>query len=379
MSSTRLHPVLSEFTAERFLEEFWQKKPVLIRGAFPDFEAPLDRDELAGLTMDPNVQSRLVLQEGGAYPWELRHGPFSEETLTTLPPQGWSLLVQEVDRHVPAVADLFDLFDFLPDWRKDDVMVSFAPTGAGVGAHIDSYDVFLLQGPGRRRWEIGESGGDTTLVEGLDVRVLANFKPTQVFELEMGDMLYLPPGVPHNGVALTDCFTYSFGFLAPSQADLKSSWSYFLEQRRGALRFSDPGREAGGVELSDADLQRVAELMGEPSADRDTLAEFFGCFITREQRAQPLPLEVPELDWEEQMSESRLARRNEQVRWCRRDGRLFVHGELFQAEAAGIDRVLSGREFEADPDCELQRSLFERGYLYFPGFEDDDSFEDEDQ
>lgn len=371
MSSTRQHSPLGELTPERFLEEYWQKKPLLIRNAFPDFEAPLDRDELAGLALDPEVQSRLVMQEGGAYPWELRHGPFVEEVLTGLPTRGWSLLVQEVDRHVPAVADLFDRFDFLPDWRKDDVMVSFAPAGAGVGAHIDSYDVFLLQGPGRRRWEIGEAGGDTTLVEGLDVRVLANFEPTQVFEVEAGDMLYLPPGVPHNGVAMSDCFTYSFGFLAPSRADLKSAWSYFLQELRGVERFSDPDRApAEGLVLSDADLRRVAELVGDTGEDPELLAGFFGRFITREQRAHPLPLEMPECSWEEQVSESLLARRNEQVRWCRRGGALFAHGELFEAEPEAVDRVLASREFQARPDCALQRSLFERGYLYFPETED---------
>ncbi|MCA9779483.1 MAG: cupin domain-containing protein, partial [Candidatus Eremiobacteraeota bacterium] len=201
---------LGNLTEEEFLSIYWQKKPVLIRQAFPNFESPIEPDELAGLAMQDGVLSRLILEKGGEYPWELRHGPLPDGTFESLGDSHWTVLVQEVDRHVPDVADLFDRFTFLPNWRKDDVMISFAAKDSGVGAHIDSYDVFLLQGSGRRRWEIGEAlqEREARYKEGLDIRILDNFEVTETFELEPGDMLYLPPGVPHNGVSLEPCLTY---------------------------------------------------------------------------------------------------------------------------------------------------------------------------
>ena len=147
---------LGNLTEEEFLSIYWQKKPVLIRQAFPKFESPIEPDELAGLAMQDGVLSRLILEKGGEHPWELRHGPLPEGTFESLGDSHWTVLVQEVDRHVPDVADLFDRFTFLPNWRKDDVMISFAAKDSGVGAHIDSYDVFLLQGSGpvQCRWRL---------------------------------------------------------------------------------------------------------------------------------------------------------------------------------------------------------------------------------
>ena len=238
---------LGHLTEEDFLANYWQKKPVLIRQAFPGFESPLEPDELAGLAIQEGVLSRLILEKGGAYPWELRQGPLPEDTFDALGDANWTVLVQEVDRHVPTVADLFDRFTFLPNWRKDDVMVSFAAKDAGVGAHIDSYDVFLLQGSGKRRWEIGlpMSEKDARYKEGLDIRILENFEATEVFELEPGDMLYLPPGVPHNGVAMEPCLTYSFGFLAPTRTEMVADFGDWHEAHYGPTRYADPDRMGG--------------------------------------------------------------------------------------------------------------------------------------
>lgn len=202
-----------------FLSRYWQRRPLLLRGAFPGFRDPVTPQKLAALACRAGVESRLVIEKGGARPWQVIHGPQSPRRLKGLPPSHWTLLVQEVNRHVPAVAALLDAFHFLPRWRVDDVMVSVAPPGGSVGPHLDSYDVFLLQGRGRRRWQIGRPVS-RELRPGLDLAILRRFACEQEAVLECGDMLYLPPGVAHHGVALDDCLTYSIGFRAPSHADL---------------------------------------------------------------------------------------------------------------------------------------------------------------
>src|SRR5690606_35155678 len=171
-------------SAEEFLRDYWQKKPLLIRQAFPDFESPLSADELAGLSLEEEVESRIVL-ELGATPWELRHGPFTEDDYRTLPERDWTLLVQAVDQFVPEVAELLQAFRFLPSWRLDDVMISYAAPGGSVGPHFDSYDVFLLQTQGHRRWKIGQMcEADSPLLEHPDLRILSEFEQQQEWVLE---------------------------------------------------------------------------------------------------------------------------------------------------------------------------------------------------
>ena len=190
----------------RFMREHWQKKPLLVRSAVPDFDDPLTPEELLGLACEDGVESRIVREHGGAHPWEITWGPHDEATFASLPERGWTILVQEVNRHVPEAALLLERFAFLPSVRVDDVMVSFAAEGGGVGAHLDSYDVFLVQGMGKRRWRYAErparGARETRLVEGLELRILEHFRPDADEVLEPGDLLYLPPGVAHHGVLL---------------------------------------------------------------------------------------------------------------------------------------------------------------------------------
>ena len=212
-------PLLGGLSPAQFLRRHWQKKPLLIRGAFPGFADPLSPEELAGLACEEDVESRLVLERGARRPWQVMTGPQSPARLRRLPATHWTLLVQGVDRLVSEVAALALPFRFLPDWRIDDVMVSFAPRFGSVGPHVDSYDVFLLQGRGRRRWAI-DTRAASELRPGLDLRILRRFRAEATWVLEPGDMLYLPPGVAHHGVALEDCLTYSIGFRAPSGREL---------------------------------------------------------------------------------------------------------------------------------------------------------------
>lgn len=380
---------LGQLTEEDFLAEYWQKKPVLIKQAFPQFESPIEPDELAGLALQEGVLSRLILERGGSHPWEVRQSPLAEDTFDSLGDSHWTVLVQEVDRHVPAVADLFDRFTFLPNWRKDDVMISFAAKDAGVGAHIDSYDVFLLQGSGRRRWEIGPAmkEREAHYKEGLDIRILENFEVTESFELEPGDMLYLPPGVPHNGVAIDPCLTYSFGFLAPTRAEMVSDFGDWHQTKYGAMRYGDPDRIGGrnpGL-ISEHDINRVLRLLQQVPIERGSLAEWFGCFITRPQRG---PADVEEYegslaDFQADFSESGTWRRHEGVRvagWVEGEPKLFADGQLITADLDQqlVHRLSGDREIDfstASKNAQLMNLLFDftkRGWGYLLPNEDGD-------
>ncbi len=214
-------PLLGGLSPSTFMRRHWQKKPLVIRQAIPGFQPPVDRSDLLDLAAQPEVQSRLIVQAAPdlARDWKFRHGPFPRRSLPPFKQPGWTLLVQGVDLHDERVHGLMNQFRFVPDARLDDVMVSYASDGGGVGPHFDSYDVFLLQAHGRRRWRIGRQK-DLSLQPNLPLKILANFEPEQEFVLEPGDMLYLPPRYAHDGVAQGDCMTYSIGFRSPNAAEL---------------------------------------------------------------------------------------------------------------------------------------------------------------
>ena len=213
--------LLGGLAPKTFMQRHWQKKPLVIRQAIPGFVPPLDRSDLLDLAAQEEVQSRLVVQasEGGKQPWRFKHGPFGRKALPPFKQPGWTLLVQGVDLLDERVHALMNQFRFVPDARLDDVMVSYATDGGGVGPHFDSYDVFLLQAHGQRRWRIGKQK-DLSLQPGLPLKILAHFEPEMEFVLNPGDMLYLPPRYAHDGIAEGECMTYSIGFRAPSRSEL---------------------------------------------------------------------------------------------------------------------------------------------------------------
>ena len=275
--------LLGGITAREFLRDYWQKKPLLIRQAIPDFESPIDADELAGLALEEEVESRLVI-EHGERPWELRRGPFAEDAFSTLPEREWTLLVQAVDQFVPEVAELLGHFRFLPSWRIDDVMISFAAPGGSVGPHFDNYDVFLLQAQGKRNWKIGQMcNSESPLLQHADLRILAEFEQSEEWVLEPGDMLYLPPRLAHFGIAEDDCMTYSVGFRAPSAAEVLTHFTDFLSQY---LTDEERYTDADAQPVSDphqiqADaLDRLKGLLAEHMSDERMLLTWFGQFMT---------------------------------------------------------------------------------------------------
>lgn len=274
--------LLGGLTPAEFLRRHWQKKPLLIRNALPGFESFITRTELFALACVDGVQSRLVLEKGGEHPWEVRHGPFEFAALRELPRRHWSLLVQHVDLLLPQAAALLRRFSFVPNWRVDDLMVSAAPKGGSVGAHLDSYDVFLLQAAGLRRWSINHGDYDESdFTEGLDLRIIRNFRADEEYLVGPGDMLYLPPGVAHHGVALEDCLTFSIGFRAPSR---REAAGHFLDELPPAAdaRYADPGLkpQAHPGEITAQSRTAIRRLIREVAADDRAVDLWFGRHVT---------------------------------------------------------------------------------------------------
>lgn len=272
----------------RFLRDYWQKRPLLIRHAFPGFVSPISADELAGLACEPYSLSRLIVHDETRDDWAVETGPFEESRFATLPDSDWTLLVQDVDKWDAGVAAVLDAFRFLPDWRIDDVMVSYAAPDGSVGAHVDQYDVFLLQASGHRYWMIDERpDAPAQFRTDQALKLLERFDPTEEWLLEPGDMLYLPPGVPHHGIAAGEapCLTFSIGLRAPSVAELAADFvEHLADHLPDAKRYADPDLTPARVpgEIDAKALQRVRDLLAEAlNADAATQADWFGRFITR--------------------------------------------------------------------------------------------------
>ncbi len=291
---------LAHFDVDAFLRDHWQKRPLLIRNPWAEWRNPLDPDELAGLACDDGVESRLISRDG--YRLAMESGPLPEKRFGELGKDPWTLLVQAVDHHVPEVAALIAPFRFVPDWRIDDVMVSYAVTGGGVGPHFDQYDVFLIQGLGTRRWRIGQQCDSTTpLLPHQDLRLIADFDVTDEWELGPGDILYVPPGFAHDGVATSDdCMTYSIGFRAPSRAELVEGWcDALVDAAADEDRYADPdlATQPNPGEIRTDAIDRMHTMVTEALADRDAFARWVGRHVS-------IP-KYPEMDWrpEDQLSQ----------------------------------------------------------------------------
>lgn len=283
-NQTHLHQaplnLLGGIPPEVFLKEYWHKKPLLIRGAIPEFKGLLSPNELAGLACEEDVQSRLVSFAKGQ--WHCEQGPFPEKRFTKLPARDWTLLVQSVNHHMQEATDLLQQFNFIPHARLDDLMVSYAPDGGGVGPHFDSYDVFLLQGLGKRLWRISEQA-DLTLVEGAPLRILKNFETKQEWTLSAGDMLYLPPHLAHWGIAVGECMTYSIGFRAPSAEELAAEFlNYLQESRTFEGRYADPdlSPQEHPAEISPAMVKNVSSMLSGLKWNDDDIAQFLGEYLS---------------------------------------------------------------------------------------------------
>lgn len=280
-------PLLGNRTPRQFMRRYWQKKPLLIRQAIPGMSAPVPRDDLFELADLDDVESRLITHFRNT--WNLEHGPFAPDELPSVRKREWTLLVQGVNLHDERAHALMNRFRFIPDARLDDLMISYATDGGGVGPHFDSYDVFLLQVHGKRRWRIGAQR-DLSLKPGLPLKVLQHFEPEEEWVLEPGDMLYLPPHIAHDGIAEGECMTCSIGFRAPSARELTAQFLYHLAERAGDesnagkadVRYRDPAQppvEKPG-ELPALLVERVGAILANLTWNEKDVAEFLGSYLS---------------------------------------------------------------------------------------------------
>lgn len=272
--------LLAGLTPDVFLRRHWQKRPLVARAALPAARALLTREQLFRLAARDDVEARLVTHFGRR--WEMSRGPYSRRTLSRLPPRNWTLLVQGVNHVLPQAAALLRNFAFVPYARLDDLMVSYAPPGGGVGPHFDSYDVFLLQLAGTRRWRVSTQQ-DLALVEGAPLRLLRRFRAGAEWRLVAGDMLYLPPRCAHEGTALDHCLTASIGFRAPALQELGVRFLEFLADRLSVTGvYADPGLRATAhpARIGDDLLAASSRALARIRWSRRTVLEFLGCYLT---------------------------------------------------------------------------------------------------
>ena len=275
---------LGNIDVQTFLSSIWQKKPLLIPNAYPNLNPLLNAQELAGLACEEEVEARIVINEVDDQ-WRLLNGSFEEADFTSLPKSHWTLLVQTVDLWVPEAVSLLEDFNFIPRWRRDDLMVSYATKGGGVGPHYDHYDVFLLQAQGQRRWEVGGHYNDQSpRNEDSPLLQLTDWQAEQTWTLGPGDMLYIPPGVGHNGIALDDdCMTYSIGFRAPSFSEILCGITDLASDHLASdQRFKDINLKAGAKagEIRTEDIDQLSMLLHELAEDRALLTRWFGQSVT---------------------------------------------------------------------------------------------------
>jgi len=391
MRHYKTYSILGELTVKEFLTAYWQKKPLLVRNAIPNFSDPLSPDELAGLACDESVESRIILEKDGSHPWELRFGPFDNASFAQLPATHWTLLVQECNKHLLELALLLDKFTFIPNWRMDDVMVSYAAPQGSVGPHQDQYDVFLIQGLGHRHWQIStQTNNSENLVPGTDLRILEHFKTEQEWVLAPGDMLYLPPGVAHYGIAQDHCMTYSVGFRAPSHYDIVTAFteSQFdtLRDSVEQYRYTDPALSdqiSSGL-ISDATLQQIKTIIGFYTANEEQISHWFARYASEPKNEVDLilptiPLNAANLPAAIKTNGELL--RSEYARFVYVDHgnktkSLFINGNEYRLNAnlAFAAPLICGQRlfsydllqihFENPEFLDLLTELFNQGFLY---------------
>ena len=376
-----------DLTPAIFLAEYWQKKPLLIKNALANFTDPISADELAGLAMEEDVQSRIIAKsnDGDKSHWQVAHGPF--EDYRAYGESNWTLLVQAANNWSEATHQLLKPFNFIPNWRLDDVMVSFSTPNGGVGPHLDQYDVFILQGEGKRHWQVGAPDSSLeTLIPHPDLKQVSMFTPLIDEMTEAGDLLYIPPNHPHNGTAVTNALNFSIGFQSPSSQELLSGFAdTLLDKNVGLERFNDEGRvitDSPEV-LSEKDVEQLKLFMLKQINQKNNLKQFMGCQLTLCQHALELlppekelsPDEIQQILLTEEIEITPVLG----IKCLIVEGdneHLYVCGEAFNVEVESVElaQKLARKEslttsqikssFNSLKNIQLLTSLLNKGYWY---------------
>lgn len=360
--------LLGGLTPQQFLRDYWHKKPLLIRQAISHFKPVLSRDQLFSLARNDDVESRLISHFGRR--WQMQHGPLAE--LPAITKKSWTMLVQGVNLHDAQADVLMQQFRFIPDTRLDDLMISYATDGGGVGPHFDSYDVFLLQAHGQRRWRIGLQK-DLTLVEGMPLKILKHFQPEQEFVLEPGDMLYLPPHYAHDGIAIGECMTYSIGFRAPSYQELGEGFLQFMAETIDLPgRYADPDLAVSKhpAKISGAMLSHIASEIAKIHFSEEDITIFLGEYLSE---PKPNVFFAPPI---RAMSAARFAQAaskrgvilSRKTRMLYRGRHLFINGESFalgRNDKAALASLADSRKLDGTSIAAISADALEALFTWY--------------
>ena len=369
----------SDITVDEFLKDYWQKKPFLFRRAFPGFKSPLSAEELAGLACEDDTNARLIIETAQTPHWSVEYSPLDEDRFSSLPQTNWTLLVSDVEKHIAEGRDLLENFRFIPDWRIDDLMISYAVRGGSVGPHTDAYDVFLLQADGQRHWSISNNEDNDSLLEDIDLRILKSFSAEEEWTLDPGDMLYLPPNVAHHGVAVDECITCSIGFRAPSTHTLISEYAESLAiALPQVISYSDAGMTQQGhpAEITHEVINHIRQLLLDNlKFDEDFIQKWFGQHITESQMSKGHS-NAPEINNIEELQSVNLLSHSLSTKILysqHNDGALiFVDGQSFDSSLAFAETLCNSHNvackdllesIQTDEDKTILLNLLAQGHI----------------
>ncbi len=356
-----------------FLKEYWQQKPLYMPQAWPDFDNPLPAEELAGLALEEAFPSRIV-ERHSPDKWTVRQGPFSEKDFAALEDKHWSLLITDIEKHLPDFMQYVQPFRFIPDWRFDDFMISYAPPGGSVGPHVDDYDVFLIQARGQRSWELeGEFRALPTpeeeLISGTDLRLIKNFKTRESYLCQEGDILYLPPRLGHHGIAKTECMTWSMGFKAPCFNDMLIDYLEEFENSNQNKRYTDPGLEfqQNPGEITGQQITQLkAWFKQQLNEDDETFARWAARYLSGEAVNDEKPSDVDPLEGNTVNVEPNPFVRFDFIR-LKGKACLYAGGEEFEISLALAKKLTSKSQMNlsltSGRDKKLILNLLRKGHL----------------
>ncbi len=360
--------LLGGLTPQEFLRDYWHKKPLLIRQAIPQFAPILSRQALVDLAAREDVESRLVSYFNQQ--WQMQSGPLKK--LPAFSKKAWTLLVQGVNLHEDAADTLLRQFRFLPDARLDDLMISYASDGGGVGPHVDSYDVFLLQAQGERRWRIGAQT-DLRIVDNVPLKILRDFQAEEEFILQPGDMLYLPPHYAHEGVAVGECMTYSIGFRAPSHQELGEAFLQFMGDSIDLPgRYADPdlATTTHPAEISKAMLAKVTEQLNKVQFSADDISIFLGEYLSEPKASVTFDDPVRDLSPAKfrQLAVKHGIKLSRKTQLLYRGKHVFVNGESFavgRADLLSLVLLADSRELTAAQMAAVSDDVMESLFIWY--------------